>query len=370
MGFWHTGYIEFHEPLGLEAEWKPTPVRLPCSHCGQMFASEGELRKHRFEAHPLRRPTLFLDGRELGTQRERITRPVTSKQIRVEGAERAMLNGHEIPLSRLGRELAEFSNDVCRIVLSKCGVEAQFQLEIRVASEADLRGVEDQFKRMAACHRLDVRAVEEFIAGTSRFSSAIGYCDGICAYFYGLLAKERATDCSLPHEVYIAKYAKATEELAPYDRNLAHTIGGLIEFHFNHFRDAERLCPSSRLGRISSRFAAWTESRSGAPVTYTDNIDQQATAIESLVTEWDTEQILNWAGRPLAALAEDVKDIELFLRRDLAEFDRVKLHMLLGETFAATGDAKSALEHARALRNLPTVENWAEALIREVGENK
>jgi hypothetical protein len=69
-------------------------------------------------------------------------------------------------------------------------------------------------------------------------------------------------------------------------------------------------------------------------------------------------------------LADRVEDIGLFLKRDLAEFDRVKLHMLLGEIFASIGDVKSALEHARALRNLPTVETWAEVLIRDFGERK
>ncbi len=370
MGFWHTGYIEFHEPIGLEGRWRPAPVRLPCSYCGKVFATEDKLRKHRFEAHPLHRPTLFLDGRELGTQRIRVTDKVAPKQIRVEGAEHAALNGHEIPISGLGRELAKFSNDVCRILLRKHGVEARFELEIRVASEADLRGVEDQFKRMAAFRRLDVRAVEEFIAGASRFVSAIGYCDGICAYLYGLLAKERAAGCSLPHEAYMQKYSKAIEELAPYDRNLAHTIGGLIEFHFNHFQDAARLCPSSRLGHVSSRFATWIDSRAPMLITYSDDIAREATTLESLVTEWDTERILGWAGQPPAALAEGAKDIQAFLERDLAEFDRVKIHMMLGEAFAATGSRKLALEHAKALRNLPALENWSEALIRELGENK
>lgn len=370
MGFWHTGYIEFHEPVGLEGEWKPVPVRLPCLHCGEVFASEDDLRKHRFEAHPLHRPVLFFNGRELGTQRVRVARPVLPAVVKVEGAERALLNGHEIAPAGLGRALAKVSNDVCQIVLSRYGVEAQFELEIRVASEPDLRGVEAQFKRMTAGRRLDMRAVEDFIAGASRFPSAIGYCDGLCAYLYGLLAKERAKDSSLPYEAYSARYAKAAEELSPYDRKLARTIGGLVEFHFNHFREAERLCPETRLGRAAERYSRWIYSRVDPLAASADTMDEEAAALESLVTDWETERILVWANRPLADLAKDTREIELFLKRDLAEFDRVKLQMLLSETYAATGSAKLALNHARALRNLLAVEKWAEALIREVGENK
>jgi hypothetical protein len=370
MGFWHTGYMEFHEPVGLNGDWKPSPPRMPCSLCGQVFSAEDELRRHRFEAHPLRRPTLFLNGRELGTQRMKITRPIARDQIRVEGAQRIILNGHEISPLSLQPKLAEISNDVCRIVLSKDGIEAEFELGIRVASESDLLGIEEQFTRMAACRRLDTHAVEEFIIATSRFTSANGYCDGICAYFYGLLAKERAADCSLAHETYVAKYATAADELAPYDRNLAHTIGALIEFHFNHFEEAERLCRPSRLGRVSGRFAAWIGSRRGSPAVQTQDTDLKAAALETLVSEWDTERILGWANRPLESIASDLEDIELFLNRDLAEFDRVKTHMLLGELLAATGNVASARDHAKALRHVPAVATWSEALIHALGEDK
>jgi hypothetical protein len=99
-----------------------------------------------------------------------------------------ILSGSEIPVAALAPTLAGITSDVCRVVLSKSGVEAAFELDIRVASEMDLKGVEEQFMRTARGHRLDTRAVEEFIAEASGFGSAIGYCDGICAYLYGVSA--------------------------------------------------------------------------------------------------------------------------------------------------------------------------------------
>jgi len=245
-------------------------------------------------------------------------------------------------------------------------VEAQFELEIRVASEHDLRGVEEQFRRMAITRRLDMRAVEDFLSGASRFGSAVGYCGGICAYLYGLLAKERAPDSSLPYEAYGAKFAKAAEELAVYDRKLARTIGGVVEFHFNHFLDAGRLSPGSRLGVVASRYAAWLQSRTQPHRL--GGVTDDGARIEVLVTDWETEQIMRWASRPLADLVKQTRDIELFLKRDLAEFDRVKLHILLGEVHAFAGNTEAALEHAKALRNLSAVELWAEAVIRDAGE--
>lgn len=370
MGFWQTGYYEFHEPHGLGDDWEPAPVRLSCPNCGEIFESADELRRHRFAAHPLRRPTMFLEGRELGTQRIKITRPVSPTRFWCEGAERATLNDRAIALAHLANILANASNDVWRIVLEKEGVYAHFELEIRIASDEDLQGVEDQFARMAKLRRLDARAVEQFIAGASRFTSAIGYCDGICAYLYGLMAKERVADCSLPYKTYVEKFAKAADELSPYDRPLAKTIGALIAFHFNHFKDAQRLSPSTRLGDVAARFANWTDSRAVLPPQTFSSASPEALALERLVTDSDTEQILDWGRRPLADLTSHVNDIEQYLNRDLAEFDRVKLHVLLGETFAKIGSVDSALKHAKAMRNLRQLESWSEALVRALGDDK
>lgn len=374
MGFWHTGYIEFHEPVGFDEEWNRSPVRVSvrvrCVYCDLEFTSDDELRKHRFAAHPLRRPTLYLDGRELGTQRVRVTRKLVPETISVCDAERAVLNGRDVEPAHLGSEIAKVSRDVCRIVLSKDGVDAHFELEVRVASNEDLLGVETQFGKMAARRRLDARAIEDFISGASNFTSAIGYCDGICSYLYGLLAKERAADCSLSHEAYVAKYSQAVDTLASYHRKLANTIIGLIEFHFNHFGLAKDRCPDSRLGDISSRYEVWTTSRNKDVWPDPDGEERKVTALERLVTEWDTECILKWACLPAKVLFDQIHDIEVYLERDLAEFDRVKIHMLLGEIFAAVGRPSLALEHAQAVRNLPTVERWAESLIRQIGESK
>ena len=69
MGFWHTGYAEFHEPTGLDgfAYQAPPSVRYVCEHCEQYYFELDDLRRHRFEQHPLRQPALLLRGRAVGT---------------------------------------------------------------------------------------------------------------------------------------------------------------------------------------------------------------------------------------------------------------------------------------------------------------
>lgn len=370
MGFWHTGYSEFHEVEGL-GTFVPNllPQQFPCVHCAAVFTSLDDLRKHRFEYHPLRRPILFLQGRELGAHTVRITRKLIDGDVLTDDCVRAALNGKEIDLSSLPILLGKISSDVCRLTLSGAGVSSEFTLEFRIASEKDLCGIEERFERTVRGRHLNIRAIEEFIESASQFSSAIGYCDGICAYLYGVLAKERALDTSLSYDAYVGKFSKASEELTAYDRPLARTINTIIEFHFNHFDESAHFSRGTRAGKAAERYAAWLRGRAQR-IDLGALPDEVLSKLEALVTDWDTEQIVRWSIRPLHELTRYVDDMESFLNRDItAEYDRVKLHVLLGEIYTASGDVKKALKHAKALRNLSALEKWAESMIRAHSED-
>src|SRR4051812_24666025 len=91
MGFWHTGYMEFHEPVGL-GNWSPTTAVYGCAHCAATFSSPDGLTQHRFEAHPLHRPLLLVHGHEVGTRPIRITSPLKAHDVRLEKCDLAWLN--------------------------------------------------------------------------------------------------------------------------------------------------------------------------------------------------------------------------------------------------------------------------------------
>ena len=369
MGFWHTGYMEFHEPVGLgDLQIEPSPPTFPCAYCDKIYASIDGLRKHRFENHPVQRPILHIRGQELGTHPIRVTRRLIEADVKASGFDRAFLNGDEISTCTVPHELARITSDVCRLVLSKANVPTTFTLDFRIASEQDLRGIETQFKKTTLGRRLDIRTIDEFISATSGFGTAIGYCDGICAYLYGVLAKESSPDSTLPRESYVGNFNKSAKELADYERPLAHTIRSLVEFHFNHFNEANRLASKTRVGYAAGKYATWIRGGSRRKEETASNF--AFSNLEALVTDWNTEQIIRWTVCPFGTLSESVRDIESFLRRDLEEYDKVKLHMLLCEFYAASGDISNKLRHAKALRNLPTLERWAESMIRTHSENR
>ena len=370
MGFWHTGYMEFHEPVGLDGyKFEPLPPQFACGQCEEIFSSVEALRAHRFERHPLLRPLLLLNGRELGSHPNRITSLLKVDDIFIDRCDRALLNGRNIPLKLLPGELARKTSDVCRLTLSSGEVSSEFTLEFRIASEQDLLGVESEFKRIAVGRRLDTRAIEDFIAATSGFESALGYCDGICSYLYGVLAKERAPDSTLPYEGYVGKFNRATEVLRDYNRPLARTIGSLIEFHFNHFGEVVRLAGDSRVGVAAARYSAWIHGKRPAEPKGSTALGAMS-QLEVLVTDWETEHIAQWVVRPLRELYRNVEEIESFLchnsaKYDSAEYDRVKIHILLAEIYSEQGESQHSVNHAKALRNRSAFEAWAEAKIRE-----
>ena len=364
MGFWHTGYMEFHEPVGLDNLLIQTsPPAFPCTYCHNVYDSLDDLRKHRFESHPVHRPTLYIRGQELGTNPARITRRLFAGDVRASGFDRVFLNGDEIPSCSFSQELARITSDVCRIVLIKANMPTTFTLDFRIASEQDLKGVETQFEKTTLGRRLDTRTIDEFISAASGFETAIAYCDGICTYLYGVLTKESSSDSTLSQQSYVRYFNKAAKELADYERPLAHAIRSLVEFHFNHFTEANRIASEARVGYASERYATWIHGEI-ASKRHNINSDFGRSRLESLVTDWNTERIIRWAIAPFGTLSANVSDMESFLNRDIEEYDKVKVHVLLGEYYAACRDVSNKLRHARALRNLPWLEEWAESMIR------
>lgn len=368
MGFWQTGYSEFHEPTGIEPPVAPEARLFLCRRCGRSFASRDERDDHRFQDHPLRNPVMIVQGRELGRQRIRISRTLNPSEVRIESCDRASLNDRDVPVSDLPRELAGLSQrpGVSRVVLSKDGVKTGFELEFLVASVTDLENVENRFHEIVRGRRLDSSVVDEFIGSKSRFDTAIGYCDGICAYLYGILAKERSRSSRLACSDYERKFNRAAETLKGYDRPLARTIGSLIEFHFNHFEESSRLSPHFRVGAAARQYENWIRPARAEPHGQTAGEPVirrlQKDDLDGLLADADTERIIHWSLRPMSALSAHVRDIESMLEcPDLAEYDKAKLHVLLGKLHA-----QAARSHAKELRSVPLFKTWAGDFIKSL----
>ncbi len=372
MSTWHHGSeTPYDKPERLVSPYyHPLPPVFSCDQCGETRSSKDELRQHRFEAHPLHKPILFLQGRELGNHITRITLPLAADDVHQNDCDRAFLNGREIPVSSIPQELALLSSGACRLELIKTGVSVVFKLSFDIASVDDLAGVERRFCEFASDLRrqpLNSRSIDTFISDTEVFTTVASYVDGICEYLYGLQTKTGGLDAARPNSEYVNRFNKSVDALAAYKRPLANMIVAAIEFHFNHFPEAAHLVAGrGGLGHAARTYASWIlgqrlESR-------TDTVPSvELDDLEVAIVDDVTKQILRWVGCSLQELSRCSRvSIESTLQGHPGAYDGPKMHMLLAEMSLAVEDVAGVIRHAKALHNVAGFENWATSMLSRI----
>lgn len=370
MGFWHTGYAEFHESTGLEnyVYSPPPPVRYACEHCAATFAELEGLRRHRFELHPVRQPALWLRGRAVGALPQLVMTPITESDVLVEDASRCLLNGRPVTLTMLGPHLASMTREFVELQFENAGATTKCVLDFRIADEAHLAGVEAAFLRLARDHVLSIDALSRFIHDCREFPSAMPYCDGICHYLYGVMAKEDSPDSGLKKEQYVERYVRSSDELSGFDRPLARSVRALIAFHFNQFDEAELLAPEGALRHAAGAFAGLLQ---GMPWHFDAAFSSApGSAVEDLLTDQDTLQILADASHGLIELKVRADELLTHQRRaTTGGYDQLKRTLLASEAMAAREDAASHAEARKLARGLAAkhdTSEWAEAMLERL----
>jgi hypothetical protein len=93
--------------------------------------------------------------------------------------------------------------------------------------------------------------------------------------------------------------------LASFERALARSVRALVAFHFNHLHDAERLASAGTL-KAAGAFAALLE---GMPWRFDGTVSKEiSSAVEDLLTDQDTLQILAHTSRVLLHLKAHAED--------------------------------------------------------------
>lgn len=370
MGFWHTGYAEFHEPTGLGGYVyiPPPPVRYVCEHCAQSFVELEALRKHRFEQHPVRQPALLLRGKPVGALPQQLMTPLRAEDVVVEGASRCLLNDQPVELTRLGQRLAAMRQEYAQVELRNEGATTRCVLDFRVAEEAHLAGVEAAFVRLARERVLNLQAVSRFNDDCRALASAMPYCDGISHYLYGVMAKEHSPDSGLKHEEYVQRFLRSSNELSGFDRPLARSVRALVAFHFNHFDDAEYMAPEGALRHAAGAFAGLLQ---GLPWHFDEAFSPApGSAVEDLLTDQDTLQILADASHGLVGLKARAEELLTHLRRaSVGGHDHMKRMLLACEALAARDDPSSHAEARRLARELAgktDTSAWAKAMLERL----
>ena len=237
MGFWHTGYMEFHEEVGL-GDFVPQPTTYRCPNCDFECESGFELRTHQFEEHPSARPRLFVRGTEIGYTTHTVVHPLLVDDVLADSCSSARVNGQKVPVDSLGDVLASLWQGPAEVVLFGDQDEARFLIDFKVADEQELAMVDQCFEKLARGKILNIQAIEAFISETQQLSTTAQYVDGICDYLYGILAKEGSGESYLTFKEYSERFNRSTERLGQFRRNVSDVICGLVAFNFNQFKRA------------------------------------------------------------------------------------------------------------------------------------
>lgn len=357
MGFWHTGYMEFHEPSG--EGWarpaKPAPPTYPCPRCGLVFSSEQDLHVHAFGGHSIRRPILVLMGRECGRSRLTVTTPTSPANWVTRNAQRAAVNGRRITPEEIAPLLSAQRSGVFDVELANDGVVQDFQFEFKLAEEDDLRGVDEALERFIEGHELSLRAIDDFIMRGKRYQTASRYLAGLADYLYGVLRREGIDPAAPVNAPYEAKYDQAVGVLGAFDRPPAEAICGLVGFHYNQFDRAMTKTRSERVAAVSLRLQAML---AGKPWIADDLSSAPHTSLDIALSDSVIDRVLQWCAMPLDGNATGrAADIVAALPEQ-RPYDALKLRLIAAEHFLAAGDPGAAVREAEELRHSQKTEHW------------
>jgi hypothetical protein len=364
MGFWHTGYMDFHEPTeDIGTFTKARPQMFPCPKCGVEFCSERDLRVHTFEGHPTRRPVLVFEGRECGRSRLTVTTTTTASDWVIRNADAVWINGISSSITDAAEVLSTRPSGVVDVSLANGTLRHDFQFEFALAEAPDLDGVDAALERLIDGGELSLRAIYDFIRRSEPYPTASKYRSGLANYLYGVLAREGAaesesasTDASREGGGYEAKYNQAVNILGTFDRAPAEAICGVVAFHYNQFDRAMTKTKSQRVAEVSMRFAAMLNAKDWST---SDLAAAPHPSLDFALSDWVIEEVLAWCALPLDGTAKSSEIAAMTASiKSQRPSDALKLHLVAAEHHLAAGNLTSAKQHAERLRHGRTTEGW------------
>lgn len=365
MGFWHTGYFEFHEPD------EPPVIRAPrrpthaCVSCGAAFFSERDLEVHEFSGHVRPRPTLILDGREVGRTRLYVTRETLAQDWVFHSTHSVAINGEPFVPESAPAALASKKSGFADVVATNGDVRQEFQFEFALAEATDLSGIDEALYSLINGNVWGRDSIDTFIMRGKRYPSASRYLDGIANYLYGVLAREELADVGGDPEKYEGRYDSAVRILGEFDRPPAEAICGLVAFHYNQFDRAMAKTTSARVSDVSKRLKLLLLGKAASPAGLAGAHHSE---LDAALSDSTVERVLRLCAMPLdggpeAIVADAISD----LRRQRPS-DQLKLQVVLAEHYLAAGRHTEARAHADEVRHSSAAETWYSGFRSRLGE--
>jgi len=365
MGFWTTGYEEHHQ---VSSFWNTDEavdlcVEYKCEQCGKLFETIDFLIEHRFSAHSYECPILLIRGKEIGALPININTPLEPNDISFGNAIKAIFNGKQVDLKRLDLQLSSVRQENVDLILSNDELSSRYRINFNISSEEDLAGVEKEFFVLVDGKELTRSSINKFIKKTEVYKSAANYMDGLCEYFFGVLAKEGSESSSLSPGKYREKFNRATEQLIDCSRTIANYIKGLIAFHFNHFPEAKKFLNEGNLFIVSSFYE---QIFSGNDVEIENYAIADSNLLENILVDEETNLILH-AFRNTTPNRADLNKLYEEAKSDkVSEFGKIKIKILMIKLLLKYKIEKQAIQILVELKALSNLEPWVNRVFKKI----
>lgn len=364
MGFWYPGMHGVYDLNSLVIpKFSPSPILYSCDLCQRNFTNLEKLRRHRFEKHPTRQPTLLIYGRPVSGRTLKIQSTLSPNDILIEEASHCLIDGKSISVKELRLFLANATWSFHNIQLSNNGAKSEISLDFQVSDDSDLIEVERALLRLANGQKLNLEAIGGFISDCRSLNTGMSYCDGIAHYLYGVMAKEHAPTSGIDSSNYIYRYSQSVDQLTDINRPIARTIRSLVSFHFNHFFESEALSQQGTLQKVSQAFSSILD---GVSWNFDDNfVNTPVDAMCGLLTDQITLEILRDASQDIESLKSKADLLQSRLDKMSAGYDRTKRLLLTIEALSHQENNSSqnvAKKLIRELKPQSFARNWCEVI--------
>ena len=214
-------------------------IEWACDQCSEMFADREALRQHKLAAHPLKRPSMHIEGLPARTRAYRINRLLTAKSFSFENVEKIKIDGELMGSEQQAAEkLCGYSKSRVTVALEYSTYSVNYDLYFDVLLDATAEQVEALFFASSA-NGSAAEVLRSFNLAVGSLREGTTYIAALQAYLTGILAKDRATETPLSYREHISKFGEALDNLEPIQRPLASGLVSLIRFILNDFTDSK-----------------------------------------------------------------------------------------------------------------------------------
>jgi hypothetical protein len=335
--------------------FKPVPITYPCTDCGKRFKQIEELRTHRLNQHPIKRPYLYLANIPQHLAKYRISSTLKPEDLHFVHTEGIRVNGAAVADDQAAaRMICAAQTGRVELALANSGYSVEYFLDFEIVSDEVADQVEVAFLEGRDAGKADEHRLVGFIDRVQRIDpSALVYAGALDRYLVGIMAKDRVEGCQVPYEDYPDKLGEASDRLSHIRRPVSEAVISLIGLIFNDFQ----VSPSdSEVPFLAATKSALREGKLA-------KLSKDGVAAGGIPVDRITAAVMLFATNGDEYRHEKVPLLEnLVLSTHLAELDRPKLHLLLMAYYGQSGNSMKLREHYTKVRHIRQVADSVRAI--------